>query len=280
MKQGLYVVMTVVLAVGTGLRADITITVVPSSAPNGCGSSSWLAYTQNAINSLENGLGNIGDRASDPTAYEIAGPTIMPGDIMVTSFPSWRGVADPSPPFDAELGNRLHFGLHAVGDGTTQFRIVDMVMTMTSSDPDNSLGYSFDWLGYTYRPWAVGIDWGPDRTKGTGDDVRYYSYESGENLIDELVYVGAGNAWWPGAYQNLTTTAERQAAIDDTVSWICANAPITFSGTYTIYDPTGQSVLGSGGASVQVVPVPGAALLGAVGLGMVGWLNRRAKKAK
>lgn len=103
---------------GVVARGEVMMQVYPSSAPNVFGSPSWPGYLSNAMNSLHNGLGNIGNRATDPTAYEIAGPFVTPGDFIVTSFNSWRGEAFPAAPFNAEFGNRMHFGLHIMGDGT------------------------------------------------------------------------------------------------------------------------------------------------------------------
>ncbi|MEN6332713.1 MAG: hypothetical protein ABFE01_00545, partial [Phycisphaerales bacterium] len=178
--------------------AGITLDIQPSSAPNASGSPSWNGYVVNALNSLEHGSGNIGDRSTNPTAYEIAGPVISPGDIAVTSFHSWCGEVNPSAPFANEYGNRLHFGLHAYGDGTTQFSLSELTFDMHTSDAWDSLAYSGDFVGYSYNgATRYGIDWGADRVKGGGDDILYTS-GNGTTLVDELVYVGVGNAWWPG----------------------------------------------------------------------------------
>ena len=113
-KAAVVAIAALVLGLNAPAFALITLDVVPSSAPNANGSPSWAGYLANALNSLENNLGNIGSRATDPTAYEIAGPVVQPSDFMVTSFNSWQGVAGPLPaPFTSELGNRMHFGLHA-----------------------------------------------------------------------------------------------------------------------------------------------------------------------
>ncbi|MBN1910915.1 MAG: hypothetical protein JW818_14310, partial [Pirellulales bacterium] len=163
------------LGLVTNASASITLDVYASSAPNASsGSPSWSGYLVNALNSLENGLGNIGDRSVDPTAYEIAPDVVGPGEIAVTSFKSWRGEVNPAAPFDNEYGNRMHFGLHAYGDGSMQFKLEDLTFELHSSDSGDTLVFVGDFLGYTYNGVTrYGIDWGADRTKGGGDDIIY-----------------------------------------------------------------------------------------------------------
>lgn len=260
----------IALVLALPARAGVTLEVYPSPAPNIFGSPSWTGYVSNALNSLRNGLGNIGNRNTDPTAYEIAGASIDPGDILVTSYPSWRGRADPAtywgPAFAGELGNRLHFGLHALGDGQTRFTLEDLRFEVTSTDvqpgfPGGVLYFAGDFVGYTYGPTRFGVDWGPDRVRGTTDDIVYNS-GNGTTLVDEIVYVGVGSAYWPGGGDPDPTqpVLGRQGAIDDSIAYIASWYPLRVTGRYWI--------LGSeGSATVTVMPAPGpVAILGLVGL--------------
>jgi PEP-CTERM motif-containing protein len=255
-----------VTLMASSATAAVTIDVRPSSAPNFFGSPSWTAYQANAMNALQNGLSAIGDRATDPTAYLAFtdGATIDAGNAMVTSFPSWIGVADPAAPFASELGNRLHFGLHAVGDGTTQFTLADVNFNLTSSEPGNALGFAGSLVGTTFNGTSrIGVDWGADRAPGGGDDTLLNSNEADNVLMDELFYVGVGNAFWPGGddTDKVNPDAGRQGAIDETYLFAAQNSPLVISTTYTIFADNGS-------ASV-VIPEPASmALLGLGGLAM------------
>lgn len=236
------------LAVGS-----ITIDVVASSAPNFFGSPSWNGYLTNSLNSLENGLGNIGDRNIDPTAYEVAGAIVDPGEFMVSSFNSWRGDAAPTGAFANELGNRMHFGLHAIGDGTMQFRLEDLGYEIASNDVGNTLGFVGNFAGASFSSTRFGVDWGADRMKGGGDDI-YYNSGNGTTFVDEIVYVGVGNAFAPA------DSAALAAAIGN------YSSGFSITGEYTILGYAGSDL-------VSTVPTPGA--LSLLGLGGLAATRRR-----
>jgi len=252
--------------------AQVTLQVFPSSAPNSYGSPSWAGYEANALNSLENNLGNIGSRATDPTAYEIAGPFVQPSDFMVTTFNSWQGVAGPlAAPFASELGNRMHFGLHA--SSATPFDLAEVTFSISSSDPANSLGYVDDLSGCNFNGTSrIGVNWGADGIKGTSDDIVYTAGNVGNDhtLVNELFYIGAGNALWPGGddLNPGNPAGGKQAAIDASTSYVMGYAPFAVTGSYTILGDTGS-------ATVTAIPEPATVSLLALALGGLMLVRKR-----
>lgn len=256
----------------------ISIEIAPSSAPNVFGGPSWPTYQTNALNSLENGLGNIGNRNTDPTAYEVLNGTYAPGDVMVTSGNSWRGQANPPAPFAGEHGNRLHFGLHIFGDGTTQFRLNDLTFAITSSD--NVLDHIGNFIGFDFNCTSrVGYNWGGDRAKGGGDDIQVCGAGSGLAVIDELVYVGVGNAYWPDA-GGIPGGSTLQNEIDGVVDYINTVRP-DITGMYSITEflPNSGEPGATFSASKTLSTIAEPASSGIMALSLVGLasLRRRTK---
>ncbi len=220
------VFLLVLLALPAFGFAEITVTVHAHSAPNAYGSPSWGAYMANVMQALQNGLLSVGDRSADPTAYEEI-VRFTPGDVMVTSFSSWRGVAEPPVPFNNEYGNRLHFALVALGDGTERFTLADVQFAILSSDGE--LNYIGDLSGTSLNGTSrVGVDYGDDRVLGGGDDTIYDSGEPDTTTLDALFYIGVGNAYWPG------DTTPDQAVLNETADYIW-DENIIVSGGYSVH---------------------------------------------
>ena len=121
-----------------------------------------------------------------------------------------------------------------MGNGT-KVRLSNMAWDLHSSDPTNMFTFMGSFSSTTYDGLsgrAVGIDYGPDGIKGTGDDVRITT-GSTDQLVDEIVFVGRGNAMandeasCPGADQ---TTLDCVKALYDSIM------PFTITTDYILLD--------------------------------------------
>ena len=254
------------LAVAMVAHAEISVTVVPAFGPNGFTSPNWNDYVFNAVDSLylNAGLGpydaarNVSMRdaaAYDAAAYEITGSgQIHPKEVIVSVFPSWRGKAfpnstwaGPNGEFLDENGNRVHFGLHVMGDTIQKVSLKGISWNIVSDDvffdTFNSSG-SLNVPGISYSPAAVGVDWGPDRIRGNDDDVFIFG-GPGHKLVDEILYVGAGTALESAIERD---TAQASIALTHSSTLL---QPMNVTATYTIDDLDGTGI-GMGSASFGI----------------------------
>lgn len=188
-------------------EGGITFTFYPSSAPNrhtadqSPALTAYNTWVGRALDSVENNRGNIGRRSNDPGAFAVTN-TATPRDYLVTTMPSWRGVAYPTGAFEDQYGNRLHFVLHLQGDGTVRFKYEDISWEWwgtggsygtkrTLANPPPT-GYSTEHNSVDCTH-GYGYDWGADRVKGGNDDTKVCNDNT--TLVDELFYVGAGFAF-------------------------------------------------------------------------------------
>jgi hypothetical protein len=257
-----------------GTKAGVLLDVFASSAPNVFGSPSWSTYLSNAMTGLAQGLSNVGGaRDTDPTAYEQLGNSFEAGDAIVTSFSSWRGAANAASPFDNERGNRLHFGLLAQGTGGTQFSLSDVGYEVASSDPWNALGYSGTLAGTTLNGTTrIGVLYGANGVfdGGLGDDVLLNSGEGDAVLVDALIYVGVGNAFWPQPAEGETQheAIDGVAAFyDQYVDWI--------SGTYTISTVEGEFLGSAQIDNANFVSEPMTGMVLGLAVARLFWARRR-----
>ena len=217
MKRICLITMLALLVIGgiapiAQAQSALTFKVYASTAPNRQTSdnspakNAYRLWQSRALDSVENGKGNIGSPSSDPAAFVIQ-HDIEPKPFLVThgsAGTSWRGVADPTGDFASQYGNRIHFVLHVKGNGTARFKYEDISWeawgdgvaiggstgkrTLSSSPPQ----------GYVAAQEAVdgtagwGYDWGADRAKGGGDDTKVFN--SITTLVDELFFTGPGYA--------------------------------------------------------------------------------------
>jgi hypothetical protein len=214
----------------------ITIAVFPALAPNRWGSPSWNVWASNAVTAILNGSSSYGDPSS-PTFYQQLTNAVPVTNNLVTSFPSWMGVANPGsafgPAFAQESGNRLTFGMDIKG-GTNLISIAQLSFTMTSTDPSNTLNWSYSPVPYSYsglntgsaNPVYLGIIYGPN-----GQNT-YVTNGPPTQLVNEIITCGSGNAWWPDG-TSADSIATQQSNIVACASQLGTQS-FFFAGTYTI----------------------------------------------
>jgi len=226
----------------------LTMSVFPSPAPNAFGSPSFAGYTANAISALGSGLSSVGNPATTPTAYFRVSSLDDRGNI-VTGFPSWKGLISPATNFGAafssELGNRLHYGLHIVGNGT-QFKLSNLQFHMHGSDAGDIFAFDGDFSGLSYSSTRVGLNYGADHTKGTMDDILITSGPTTQ-LVDELMYVGVGNSLAP---DDASCPGTNQATLDCIKATYDSKIPFSITTTYNLFDDSAH-LLGTTSATVD-----------------------------
>lgn len=270
-------VASLTMATGTAWSA-IQINVTPAYAPNGAlNASTFGSWVGNAIPALESGSLPAGPRLQ-PDDYEVTGPVVLPAEMIVSTFPSWRGVANPAAPFDGQHGNRVHFGLHVwtTDPGDPKFSLQDILYEIDSNDPTDTFdfpeaGDPLPSLSGDYRASLVGIDY-VDGIKGNGDDIRYDGSNpaAGSTLVNEIIYVGVGTAYDASTF----TGATNQEKIDNLIASV-DYTPFTLAAAYQLV--LNDTVVGQGSGSTSVViPEPmGLVLCGLPMIGLFGWARRR-----
>jgi hypothetical protein len=250
--KGLCATSVAALLAGGTEGASIGITVTPWLAPNVFGSPSFPGAVSNAIEGQLAGSPSFGTPGT-PTYYQ-AQSNVSSAQAIVTGFPSWLGVADPGTafgaPFAAELGNRMHFGILALGNGV-QFSVGQLGFSATSTDPFNALAFGFSVGAYNYSLQLQGILYGGDGQFGGGDDT-YITAGAADQLVDGLVGRGSGNSF--AAYCPGCTIEQQQAAIDAAAAY--PGGPFDFTGVYTIGEYEG-----SGTFHINPVPEPSSLVL-------------------
>jgi hypothetical protein len=263
------VAVAVITAVSGIAHAAVTIQLYASPAPNYYGSPSWDGYVTNVIDSLQAGSTSKGNPATDPTAFYTISQYVTT-DIAVTGFNSWKGIANPSSPFDNELGQRLHFpwvisidtGLNDIklsNVGNKEIYWKDSDETVESAAFGDSSSFHFD----AYSSTKIGI-----MANGT-----IVNSGNSTQLVNKIIYVGYGIAW--AAYHDTTGTLTDQQVLDNLLADLGDGSLEYMRATVNYYDDLGGSLAG---AELTIVPEPGTltllGLAGLSGLAMV-WIRRR-----
>lgn len=245
--------------------AAVTVQVIPSIAPNGFGSPNYGTYQANAVYAIENGLSTYGSGAARYDALT-SGSNVDFRSVLATGFESWRGVAAPNVPlYSGEYGNRMHFGVRVLGNGT-KFSASEIGFSASSTDSGNILGFSFAPGIFTYNVANVGINYGLDGVKGGGDDTIITSGLNTQ-LVDEFIGRGPGNTL-------AVYTTDAGATLQDKIDGIAAanglTGPFSFTGTVSVGAASGSATL-----NLVAVPEP-TTLAGLAGVAVLG-LRRRGK---
>ncbi len=181
--------------------------------------------------------------------------------------------------FRQEYGNRIHFGLHVVGDADWDFALDDLTWELRSDDPSGRFDFAGDFSGATYSATRVGINYGPDGVRGGGDDT-IITGGPGTQRVHELAYVGVGD----GFHAFDPQAPNDQADIDETLAGLIAGCEdphdcvINLTATYALPDSGAEHLTASNRVTIVLVPEPLSSLLCGVG-GVVAWvIGRRRRK--
>jgi hypothetical protein len=245
----------------------ISIQVFPSLAPNFFGAPSYAGWEANALAAIQSGAVSSFDPTSqpaplDPTTYTGQISQMFPWQNVATNFNAWYGVAAPNSLgalLTSELGNRLTFGVRITGDAAQfgnggQFALRGLAFALSSTDGANTFGFAGDWDTDPFCASPGACDYGDAlygiRRNTDGTIASIINSGSRDQLVDELIYIGIGNALEALSSDPGATNQERifgQAAL--------VAAPYQITAVYTLGGMSGQ-------ASVNVVvPEPSSWIL-------------------
>ena len=227
-----------------------TVRVEFTAAPNVFGSPSFGSpsptgsnWSSNAVRGMlldEDSRGTTGQ----PTLFA-TGTDFLAEDIVVTGFPSWKGVADPAAPYASELGTRLH-AINSIK--AAPGKTIDIAHGVTRSWVDDGTGGDLSFgdttsSGYDANRF-IGVRYGVDGQPGTDDDVYL---TSGTGAVNEIIGFSPGNAYEPDACAGCTN----QERIDDTLEYIQERGPWTNTVTLTYAKSSADPAVGTGSADID-----------------------------
>ncbi len=226
----------IAFALTAGVQASVTLQVESAIAPTKGSSQSWTAWRDDCLKHLAQTTAGKRSATPLPTAYRPL-DTAHRGQIVVSGFPSWEGFAEPAGAYAGEFGSRLHFPLRVLGNGA-RIRLADLRGSVTTSDPRNALALQADFTNATYNEYRQGLDYGPDRQRGTADDVVLSNGEPAATEADEIIYTGLGiGLEVTGKSIGQTNQDKLDTALTD---WVKTDADIAAQVTYTLSTSAGQ----------------------------------------
>ncbi len=245
-------VLTTLIAVPVMANPGIEmISLGVDSAPNGYGSPAYAPWWTDTKAGF----------SADPWNYETMINGLYPDTLTF-------GPTDAIVYSTGDLGKRLHWFYWIPGETTAslngRFQVKDV----------------FDWDGVAYT-----YDWSTGQTVVDGPDVGWVQPIRWENYTNSAGVSGVigtfGNAFW--AYDNdalpystdSSPTNEADAADVAAVGADMLAYQTYWDGLIRFKDSATDTVWQTAHLQVTLVPVPGAIVLGMLGIGMVGWVKRR-----
>lgn len=278
------VTMIMVAATGAAAHAQVAATVeaalapIPVMADGVTPNPAFEAWNANALQSLLQGGGAVGNPAAGPSAYVPLG-TVNQSDFITTftdpaaTFPSWKGIADPAAPFDSQYGDGLAFSVRFVSS-TPTLRLSNLDVVMSSDDPGDvydAFSHTLDSLAYTPR--HEGINWGPDGIPNTADDIVYNNGQDWTLPVNEILITGTVIA--PEALAH--AGADNQENINDSLNDFYSQYPMTeASAEYIMFDDSGNLLMDV--KQTVNINVPEASSLGALLVGTLAMIARPRRK--
>lgn len=267
---------TLTLAASEAAQA-VTIEMFASPAVNRFFSPTWSDWRDNARTALDDGLGSIGNPATDPDAYYTV-TEFEPTDIAVTTFESWKGNAPGASPFHEEHGQRLHFPVLIESetglDDIKLENIGNLGLFFKDTDQSASEVTVFDFATNPFGSYS-------DNFIGVKADGTVINSGSPDQLVNKLIYVSLGMAWAdddPGL--GIPQGPTDQDTLDALLAELGDGSVEYIRATLSYFDaPSGGNELASD--EIVVTPEPGTGLLlglGVLGLGCYG-RGRRATRS-
>jgi hypothetical protein len=139
--------------------------------------------------------------------------------------------------------------------GTNLISIAQLSFTMTSTDPGNTLDWTYSPIPYSYsglntgsaNPVYLGIIYGPN-----GQNT-YVTNGPATQLVNEIITCGSGNAW--DTYDTSGNIASEQSNIVACASQV-GTQPFFFTGTYSIDGISGTNSVPFNPVVTNTPPAP------------------------